>query len=208
MVIFDVGLVTAKSEGGPTDQEPVGPNETSESDATALAELVDLGHRVMQGQLIVSQEQNTKARLLLILSGGVLVVAVAMGGFIAGRPLGSFLGAPDLGVIGLLGFFSASFLSALTAFWFFIGALVGGTQRRPKGLHLGWNPENLLKAARKDTLTDVRLATLYGYQHWIPKNKATLNSANRRLWNGRWFLIAAGILLSAALIYSLGAIIQ
>lgn len=145
----------------------------------------------------------------MVLSGGVLAVAVAMGGFVAGRPLAPFLGILKLGIMGLLVLFGLAFLSALAAFWLFVGSLVGGKNGQPSDLKLGWHPNNLMEAARNgDTLSEVRLATIYGYKDWIPQNKAILQSAGRMLQSGRWFLVAAGVFLSAALIYVLGAMLS
>jgi len=100
---------------------------------------------VVFAQLRTSEEQIKKARHLMTLAGGVLVVAVAATSLVAGRELGSFLGVLDLGIYGFLIPMTVSFITGFWAFVLFIRS-IDGTHQRPYRILSGWDTKNLLEA--------------------------------------------------------------
>lgn len=194
-----------RKTGAPT--APQGPDGTS-SGEKPLDELVRLGEHVIKDQLRVSEEQDAKLRHLLTLSGGVLVVAVAVSGLVAGRSLDSFLGVLDLSVYGFLAPMSVSFV---TSFWVFLlfAYAYNGSRKQPYKIQAGWHPDRLIEAADEgDGLTEIQRSTIHGVSRWFKANQDVIEKASNTRRNGTNLLFTAGASLAIALIYAVGASIS
>jgi hypothetical protein len=173
-----------------------------------LGELVRQGENVIASQIRVMDGQDSKIRHLLTLSGGVLVVAVATSGLVAGRPLGPFFGLFEIGVFGFLIPVTISFGASFTAFLLFANAY-NGTKRQPYKSKTGWNPEVLVQAAEEgDELKEIHRSTIHGIREWFLANQKIIEHSTRsRSW-GMKLLFVSGASLAVSLIYAVGAIIQ
>lgn len=163
---------------------------------------------MISNQIRFTEEQDAKVRHLLTLSGGVLVVAVAVSGLVAGRTLDGSLGWSVLGVWGYLVPVSVSFATSFWAAALFAIAY-NGSRRHPYRIHVGWDPNNLVKAAESgDTTGDVHLSTIRGVASWYSQNRMVIESSLVKLQQGTLLLQTSGAFLALALIYAVGASVQ